>query len=64
MALRAGERSTAAADRPRGGRAPRRPARVFTSGSSPPILGESTDSPPVVGFAPNANPRTGSARVP
>ena len=42
----------------------RRPVRVFTSGSSPPILGESTDSPPVVGFAPAANPRTGSARVP
>ncbi|MFN9754931.1 MAG: hypothetical protein ACK58X_00820, partial [Planctomycetota bacterium] len=42
----------------------RRPARVFTSGSSPPILGESTDSPAVVGFAPAANPRTGSARVP
>jgi hypothetical protein len=42
----------------------RRPARVFTSGGSPPILGESTDSPPVVGFAPAANPRTGSARVP
>jgi hypothetical protein len=43
---------------------PRRPARVFASGCSPPILGESTDSPPVVGFAPAATPRTGGARGP
>jgi hypothetical protein len=43
---------------------PRRPPRVFAPGASPPILGESTDSPAVVGFAPDANPRTGSARVP
>jgi hypothetical protein len=42
----------------------RRPTRVFASGDSPPILGESTDSPAVVGFASNANPRAGSARVP
>ncbi|MFN6195131.1 MAG: hypothetical protein ACK53T_11375 [Planctomycetota bacterium] len=40
------------------------PKRPCASGSSPPILGESTDSPAVVGFAPAANPRTGSARVP
>jgi hypothetical protein len=42
----------------------RRPARVFTPGDSPPSFGESTDAPAVVGFAPDANPRTGSARVP
>jgi hypothetical protein len=39
------------------------PARVFTSGSSPPILGESTDSPPVVGSRRASRVSSGSRRA-